>query len=160
MRIRNWLFDTWRSIAHRYGYEEYDACVLEAEELYTRKAGDEIVGQLYNFADKGDRRVALRRDDSESGSYGHESRQGTGVARTVVQYPAVLSIRADAKGRKREHFQWNMDLIGLESVAAEVELMSAQVAFLKEVGFKVDGDSPEIVFKVSNRQVLSILFRN
>ena len=60
MRIRNWLFDNCRSAARSHGFEEYDAPVLEHEELYTRKQGEDITQQLYNFEDKGERRVALR----------------------------------------------------------------------------------------------------
>ena len=60
MRIRNWRFERFHSAARSHGFEEYDAPVLESEELYTRKAGEEIVGQLYNFEDKGGRKVALR----------------------------------------------------------------------------------------------------
>ena len=60
MRNRQWLFDHWHAVAASFGFEAYDSCVLESEELYIRKAGDEITGQLYNFEDKGGRRVALR----------------------------------------------------------------------------------------------------
>jgi histidyl-tRNA synthetase len=59
-RLRNWLFGKWKNIAHRYGFEEYDAPVLESEDLYIRKAGEEVTQQLYNFEDKGGRRLALR----------------------------------------------------------------------------------------------------
>ena len=59
-RLRNWLFNIWRESALSFGFEEYDACVLESEDLYIRKAGDEITGQLYNFEDKSGRRLALR----------------------------------------------------------------------------------------------------
>jgi histidyl-tRNA synthetase len=60
MRMRNWLFGHWKDIARTYGFEEYDAPVLENEALYIRKAGEEVTQQLYNFEDKGERRVALR----------------------------------------------------------------------------------------------------
>lgn len=60
LRLRAWLFGLWREVAMSFGYEEFDACVLEHEELYVRKAGDEITGQLFNFTDKGGRAVALR----------------------------------------------------------------------------------------------------
>ena len=60
MRLRTWLFGQWREVARSFGFEEYDACVLEHAELYIRKAGDEITRQLYEFRDKGDRHVALR----------------------------------------------------------------------------------------------------
>ena len=57
---RNYIFETWRALARRYGFREYDGPPLESLELYTTKSGDEIVDQLYNFTDKGDRAVALR----------------------------------------------------------------------------------------------------
>ena len=155
MRIRNWLFTTWRQVAETFGYEEYDACVLEPEELYTRKAGDEIVGQLYNFADKGERKVSLRPEMTPSLARMMMSRgKGQALPARWFSIPQCFRYERMQKGRKREHFQWNMDVVGLASEAAEVELMAAQVAFLKKVGLKVDGDAPEIIFKVSNRQVL------
>ena len=151
MRVRNWLFEHWRAIAKQFGYEEYDSCVLESEELYVRKAGDEIVGQLYNFEDKGNRKVALRPEMTPS------------LARMILakgnslslplrwfSIPQCFRYERMQKGRKREHFQWNMDCIGLDSVAAEVELMNAQVSFLRAVGFAAE----DIAIKVSDRRVL------
>jgi histidyl-tRNA synthetase len=155
MRVRTWLFGLWREVARRFGYEEYDACVLESEELYIRKAGDEITSQLYNFADKGDRRVALRPELTPS------------LARMVMARGAALPLPARwfalpqcfryenmQRGRKREHFQWNMDIVGLPSVAAEAELMAAQALFFREAGLGVSGSARDVVFKVSNRLVL------
>ncbi len=155
MRVRSWLFAHWRSVANAFGYEEYDACVLESEELYIRKAGDEITGQLYGFADKSDRRLALRPEMTPS------------LARMVMARGSALPLPARwfsipqcfryenmQRGRKREHFQWNMDVIGLPSVAAEAELMAAQCAFLRACGLRLEGDKPDIVIRVSNRQVI------
>lgn len=156
MRLRTWLFGLWRTVALRYGFEEYDACVLESEALYIRKAGDEITGQLYNFADKGDRRVALRPELTPS------------LARMVLAKGAALALPTRwfaipqcfryenmQRGRKREHFQWNMDIVGLSSVAAEVELMSAQADFLRQTGLNVSTTgTPDVVWRVSNRQVI------
>ncbi len=156
LRVRSWLFGLWREVARRFGYEEYDACVLEQEELYIRKAGDEITGQLYNFEDKGKRRVALRPELTPS------------LARMVLSRGSALPLPARwfaipqcfryenmQRGRKREHFQWNMDIVGLATVAAEAELMAAQTAFLRDAGMNVGTESPDIVFRVSNRQVLA-----
>lgn len=156
MRLRTWLFGLWREVAQRYGFEEYDACVLESEDLYIRKAGDEITGQLYNFADKGERRVALRPELTPS------------LARMVLARGAALPLPVRwfaipqcfryenmQRGRKREHFQWNMDIVGMSSVAAEVELMSAQADFLGRTGLNISTTgTPDIVWRVSNRQVL------
>lgn len=58
--MKEWLFEKWRRVAYQFGFEEYDAPVLENEELYIRKAGEEITQQLYNFVDKGGRRLSLR----------------------------------------------------------------------------------------------------
>jgi histidyl-tRNA synthetase len=82
MRTRTWLFAQWRDIARRFGYEEYDACVLEHEALYVRKAGDEITSQLYNFKDKSDRPVALRPEMTPS------------LARMVMAKGAALALPA------------------------------------------------------------------
>ena len=154
-RRRRWLFGHWRDVAQAFGFEEYDACVLEHEELYTRKAGDEIVDQLYNFSDKGDRRVALRPEMTPS------------LARMVLAKHSTLSLplrwfsipqcfryERMQRGRKREHFQWNMDIIGLESVAAEVELMGAQVEVLRRLGLDVSAAGSEVRLRVSDRRIL------
>ena len=155
MRIRQWLFGQWREVARSFGYEEYDACVLEHAELYIRKAGDEITGQLYDFRDKGDRHLALRPELTPS------------FARMVMAKGSSLPLPArwfalpqcfryedTQKGRKREHYQWNMDVVGLASVAAEAELMAAQAEFCRRSGLQLDGSEPEVVWRVSNRQVL------
>ena len=158
MRVRQWLFGLWRETARRYGFEEYDACVLEHEELYIRKAGDEITSQLYNFTDKGERRLALRPELTPS------------LARMVMAKGAALPLPARwfaipqcfryenvQRGRKREHFQWNMDIIGLPGVAAEAELMAAQADFLRAAGLDLTPGKADVVWRVSNRQVLGHL---
>jgi histidyl-tRNA synthetase len=155
MRIRRWLFGHWRSVGKAYGFEEYDACVLESEELYIRKAGDEITGQLYNFEDKGRRRVALRPEMTPSLARMLMAKGGSlPLPARWFSIPQCFRYERMQRGRKREHFQWNMDIVGLETGAAEVELMCAQVEFLRRVGFRVDGEKPEIRFRVSNRMVL------
>ncbi|MDA3959246.1 MAG: histidine--tRNA ligase [Planctomycetota bacterium] len=153
MRLRSWLFGLWRDVAERFGFEEYDACVLEHEDLYIRKAGDEITGQLYNFSDKGDRRVALRPEMTPSLARMVMARQGSlPLPLRWFAVPQCFRYERMQRGRKREHFQWNMDIVGLDSVAAEVELMAAQHAFLEAAG--VDLAAGEVVFKVSDRRVL------
>ncbi|MEC9072885.1 MAG: histidine--tRNA ligase, partial [Myxococcota bacterium] len=144
-----------REVAAGFGYQEYDTCVLESEELYVRKAGDEITEQLYGFEDKGGRRVSLRPEMTPSLVRMLLSRRNSlQLPARWFSIPQCFRYEKMQKGRKREHFQWNMDILGMAGVAAEVELMSAQAAFLRAVGLRVDGDDPEISFKVSNRQVL------
>jgi histidyl-tRNA synthetase len=152
MRLRSWLFGHWREVARSFAYEEYDACVLEHEELYIRKAGDEITDQLYNFADKSQRRLALRPEMTPT------------LARMIMARGSALPLPARwftiaqcfryenmQRGRGREHFQWNMDVIGLAGEAAEAELMAAQCAFLRRVGLEPGRD---VAIRVSNRQVV------
>ncbi len=155
MRVRNWLFSTWRTVAARFGFEEYDSCILESEDLYIRKAGDEITSQLYNFTDKGSRRVALRPEMTPSLARMFLNRGNTiSLPARWFSLPQCFRYERAQKGRKREHFQWNMDIIGLDHVAAEVELMAAQAAFMEAVGLSTEKGQADIAIKVSNRQVI------
>jgi histidyl-tRNA synthetase len=155
MRVRSWLFALWREVARSYGFEEYDACVLEHEELYVRKAGDEITGQLYNFTDKGDRAVALRPELTPSLARMVMAKGGNlPVPARWFAIPQCFRYENMQRGRKREHFQWNMDIVGLASVAGEAELMAAQADFLRRAGMNLAPGTPDVVWRVSNRQVL------
>ena len=93
MRIRNWLFDNFRAAARSHGFEEYDSPVLEHEELYTRKQGEEITQQLYNFEDKGGRRVALRPEMTPSLARMVMARAGAmPVSYTHLTLPTICSV--------------------------------------------------------------------
>jgi histidyl-tRNA synthetase len=155
MRFRTWLFGHMRDIARSMGYEEYDACVLEHADLYIRKAGDEITRQLYDFTDKGDRHLSLRPELTPSLAR-MVMAKGAALALPVRWFaiPQCFRYEETQRGRKREHFQWNMDAVGIGSVAAEAELMSAQAELCRRVGLRLDGEQPEVVWRVSNRQVL------
>lgn len=155
LRFRTWLFGHMRDIARAFGYEEYDACVLEHADLYKRKAGDEVTRQLYDFTDKGDRHLSLRPELTPSLARMIMAR-GAALALPVRWFsiPQCFRYEETQRGRKREHFQWNMDAVGLASVAAEAELMAAQAELCRRVGLKLDGEQPEVVWRVSNRQVL------
>ena len=151
MRKRNWLFDSFRQTALLFGFEEFDAPVLESEALFTRKAGEEIQGQLYNFSDKGDRRVSLRPELTPS------------LARLIMQKGKSLAVPAKwfaigqcwryermTRGRRREHYQWNMDIVGVEGVEAEAELLAAITDFFTRLGIT----AADVGIKVSSRKVL------
>ena len=155
LRVRSWLFETWRQVARSFGYEEYDACILESEELYLRKAGDEISSQLYNFEDKGGRRVSLRPEMTPSLARMIIAKSGSlPMPLRWFSIPQCFRYERAQKGRKREHFQWNMDIIGLAGVVAELELMSAQVAFLRRVGLRMDDEHADVAIRMSDRRVL------
>ena len=151
MRLRNWLFERFHSAARSHGFEEYDAPVLESEELYTRKAGEEIVGQLYNFEDKGGRKVSLRPEMTPSLARMVMARAGA-LALPIKWYsiPQCWRYERTQRGRGREHYQWNVDIWGMNGVEADAELLSVLVQFFDSVGLS----SEDLVIRISSRKVL------
>ncbi|KAL5807356.1 hypothetical protein ACOSQ3_030248 [Xanthoceras sorbifolium] len=156
MRLRNWLFNNFREVSRLFGFEEVDYPVLETEALFIRKAGEEIRDQLYCFEDRGNRRVALRPELTPS------------LARLVIQKGKSVSLPLKwfsigqcwryermTRGRRREHYQWNMDIIGVPEVTAEAELISSIVTFLKRLGITAS----DVGFRVSSRKVLQEVLR-
>ena len=151
MRIRNWLFDNFRAAARSHGFEEYDSPVLEHEELYTRKQGEEITQQLYNFEDKGGRRVALRPEMTPSLARMVMARAG--AMPTPIKWfsiPQCWRYERTQRGRGREHYQWNVDIWGSDAVQADAELLSVLVSFLQRVGLNAD----DLAISISSRKVL------
>lgn len=151
MRLRNWLFERFHAAARSHGFEEYEAPVLESEELYTRKAGEDIVGQLYNFEDKGGRKVALRPEMTPSLARMVMTRAGA-LALPIKWYsiPQCWRYERTQRGRGREHYQWNVDIWGMEGVEADAELLSVLVHFFNSVGLGSD----DLVIRISSRKVL------
>mmetsp|Transcript_61852 Transcript_61852/g.182629 ORF Transcript_61852/g.182629 Transcript_61852/m.182629 type:complete len:532 (-) Transcript_61852:120-1715(-) len=151
MRLRNWLFDHWKAVAAMYGFSEYDAPVLEAESLYTRKAGEEVTEQLYNFEDKGERRVALRPEMTPSLARMVMAKKG-GLTLPLKWFslPQCWRYERMTRGRRREHYQWNMDVWGVKGVEAEAELLAAMVTFFERVGIT----SEDVGIKVNSRGVI------
>jgi len=152
MRLRTWLFDTWRDVAKTYGFSEYDAPVLESESLYTRKAGEEVTEQLYNFVDKGDRNVALRPEMTPSLARMVMAKKG-GLSLPLKWFsiPQCWRYERMTRGRRREHFQWNMDIWGVAGVEVEAELLSAMVDFFQRVGL----NAQDVGIKVNSRLVIA-----
>ena len=151
MRIRNWLFDNFTDAALLHGFDEYDAPVLEHEELYTRKQGEEITQQLYNFEDKGDRKVALRPEMTPSLARMVMARAG-GLPMPIKWFsiPQCWRYERTQRGRGREHYQWNVDIWGTNEISADAELISILVTFFEGVGLT----AKDIVIKISSRKVL------
>ncbi|MFL2960224.1 MAG: histidine--tRNA ligase [Candidatus Thalassarchaeaceae archaeon] len=151
MRLRNWLFDNFDDAALLHGFQEYDAPVLESEELYTRKQGEEITQQLYNFKDKGDRKVALRPEMTPSLARMVMSRAGV-LPMPIKWYsiPQCWRYERTQRGRGREHYQWNVDIWGTDAISADAELISVLVTFFKSVGLTEE----DLVIKMSSRKVL------
>jgi histidyl-tRNA synthetase len=151
MRLRNWLFDNFDDAALSHGFEEYDAPILEHEDLYTRKQGEEITQQLYNFQDKGDRKVALRPEMTPSLARMVMSRAGA-LPMPIKWYsiPQCWRYERTQRGRGREHYQWNVDIWGTSEISADAELISVVVTFFESVGLSSD----DLVIRISSRKVL------
>jgi histidyl-tRNA synthetase len=134
-----------------HGFEEYDAPVLEHEELYTRKQGEEITKQLYNFQDKGERKVALRPEMTPSLARMVMAKAGSlPMPIKWFSIPQCWRYERTQKGRGREHYQWNVDIWGTTEISADAELISVIVTFFEELGLTPD----DIVIRISSRKVL------
>ena len=153
---RQYIFDKWRGMARRYGFREYDGPPLEPLELFTTKSGEEIVGQLYNFTDKGEREVSLRPEMTPT------------LARMISAYergykkpfkwfalPQLFRYERQQKGRLREHFQFNADIIGESDPAADAELIALLIDTLRSFGFT----EMDFVIRLSSRNAWQEYFR-
>ena len=132
---RNKVFDAFRAAGEAAGFEPYDACVVESYELLARKAGEEVGDQIYHFLDKSERHLALRAEMTPTLARMVAQRQ------KELQFPLKWTTIAQCfryermtKGRKREHYQWNVDIIGEESILAEVEVIGAACDALRRMG--------------------------
>lgn len=147
--VRNYIFARWREVSRRYGFVEYDGPILEDLELFKKKSGQEIAKQLYDFTDKGGRAVALRPEMTPT------------LARMVAaahrdfrkpmkwfSFPQMFRYERPQRGRLREHYQYNADIIGEASVDADVELIAVCVDVLRSFGFTAD----DVVVRISDRE--------
>ena len=152
--MRTWLFAHFRAVARLFGFLEYDAPVLEHEILYTRKAGEEITAQMYNFVDKGGYNVTLRPEMTPSLARMVLSR-GKELLLPLKWFsiPQCWRFENMQRGRKREHYQWNMDVVGVSSVVAEGELISAIATLLQRLGLT----SADVGIRINSRKVLAAI---
>src|SRR5439155_24789934 len=148
---RAYLQRVWRDVARRFAFVEYDGPPLESLELYTKKSGDEIVGQLYNFTDKGGREVALRPEMTPT-----LARMVTAKANALrkpvrwFSVPQLFRYERQQKGRLREHFQLNVDIVGEADVTADAELLAVAIETMRALGLSHD----DVRARVSDRRLL------
>jgi histidyl-tRNA synthetase len=153
---RSYIFQGWRDVARRYGFVEYDGPPLEPLELYTKKSGAEIVEQLYNFTDKGGREIALRPEMTPTLARMVAARAN--ALRKPVRWfsiPQLFRYERQQRGRLREHFQLNMDIIGEADVSADAELLASAIDVMRVFGLT----SEDVVARVSDRRLLNALLR-
>jgi len=154
-RNRDYIFDSWKKSCEKYGFEPYDAPVFEHLEVYTSKSGDEIEGQLYTFEDKGGRRLALRPEMTPSLARMVAAR-GQELKKPIKWYsiPKLFRYEKMQKGRLREFFQLNMDILGIDDVSADTELIAAAIDMLRDL--KLTSDDFNV--HISSRTLLEELF--
>jgi histidyl-tRNA synthetase len=152
---RQYIFDCWRRTAKRYGFREYDGPPLESLELYTTKSGDEIVGQIYNFTDKGERAVSLRPEMTPTLARmigAHERAYKKPIKWFAI--PQLFRYERPGKGRLREHFQLNADIIGETDPAADAEIVALLIDSLRALKLTAD----DFVIRLSSRQAWQQFF--
>ena len=153
---RAFIMRAWRTVARRYAFVEVDGPPLEPLELYTKKSGDEIVGQLYNFEDKGGRQVALRPEMTPTISRMVAARAN--ALRKPVRWfsvPQLFRYERRQRGRLREHFQLNVDIIGEPDVTADAEVLAVAIDVMRALGLTSD----DVKARVSDRRLLSAYLR-
>jgi histidyl-tRNA synthetase len=153
---RRYIFDVWRAAARRHAFREYDGPPLEPLELYTLKSGQEIVGQLYNFTDKGDRAVSLRPEMTPTLARmvaAHERHYKKPIKWFAI--PQLFRYERQQKGRLREHFQFNADLIGEAGPAADAEILALLISVLRSFGLT----AADFVVRLSSRNAWQDFFR-
>jgi histidyl-tRNA synthetase len=152
---RQYIFDKWRATARRYGFREYDGPPLESLDLFTTKSGEEIVGQLYNFTDKGERSVSLRPEMTPTLARmvaAHERNYKKPIKWFAL--PQLFRYERQQKGRLREHFQFNADIIGETDPAADAELIALLIDTLRAFGLT----EQDFVIRLSSRNAWQEFF--
>lgn len=148
--VRNFIFDTWRSVARRYGFVEYEGPVLESTDLFRKKSGDEITGQLFCFEDKAKRELSMRPEVTPS-----LARMATARQRDFkkplkwFQIGSCFRYEEPQEGRTREFIQFNADILGDASPAADAELIALSIDVARAFGLKKE----DFIIRLSNRQI-------
>jgi len=156
LALRNHIFATWRAVATRYGFEEYDGPPLEPLELYTAKSGAEIEQQLYAFEDKGGRKVSLRPEMTPTLARMVAAR-ANGLRKPIRWFsiPQLFRYERQQRGRLREHFQLNCDLVGEPGPLGDAEIIALAIDIMRALGLT----ARDIRVRLSDRRVLSGLLR-
>jgi histidyl-tRNA synthetase len=154
MAIRNWIIDGWKQVSIRNGFEEYDGPIFEYLKAFQIKSGDEIVEQLFSLKDRGGRELAIRPEITPTLAR-MVNQQINSLPRPIKWFSVPRLCRAERpqKGRFREFFQWNIDIIGVKDVLADAEVIFTALDYLRGVGLTPD----DIVCKISSRKMLATI---
>ena len=157
MAVRNWIVDGWRKASLRNGFVEYDGPIFEYLQLYTQKSGEEIAGQLFSLTDRGGRNLAIRPEITPTLAR-MVNQQINSLPRPIKWFSVPRLCRAERpqKGRLREFFQWNIDIIGSDSLLADAECIYTAVDYLRSISLTAE----DIEVKISSRSMLAALLKN
>ena len=157
MRLRNWIIETWRRVSLRNGFAEYDAPIFEYLDLFTVKSGPEIAEQLFGFTDRGGRNLAIRPEITPSLARMVNAKINS-LPRPIKWFAVPRLCRAEnpQRGRLREFFQWNIDIIGSDDVLADAECVFVCVDFLRELGLTPD----DVRVRFGSRPLLTEILRS
>ncbi len=152
MAQRNFIVDGWKAASRRNAFQEYDGPIFEHLKMYQVKSGDEIVEQLFSFQDRGGRDLAIRPEITPTLAR-MVNQQVNALPRPIKWFSVPRLCRAERpqRGRLREFFQWNIDIIGVESLLADAEIIFCALDYLQQVGLT----HQDIVVKISSRKMLA-----
>jgi histidyl-tRNA synthetase len=152
MAVHNWIVDGWKKVSIRNGFEEYDGPIFEHLQMYQIKSGEEIAEQLFSFKDRGERDLAIRPEITPT--LARMVNQKINALPKPIKWfsvPRLCRAERPQKGRLREFYQWNIDIIGEDSVLADAEVIFTTVDYLREIGLT----SKDIKVKISSRKLLT-----
>ncbi len=157
MAVRNWIVDGWKAVSLRNGFEEYDGPIFEYLKMFQIKSGDEISEQLFSLTDRGGRDLAIRPEITPTLAR-MVNQQINSLPRPIKWFSVPRLCRAERpqKGRLREFFQWNIDIIGVEDVLADAEVIFTTVDYLRSIGLKPE----DIQVRISSRKLLAAFLRD
>jgi histidyl-tRNA synthetase len=157
MAVRNFIVDGWKEVSLRNGFEEYDGPIFEYLKMFQIKSGDEIAEQLFSLTDRGGRDLAIRPEITPTLAR-MVNQQINSLPRPIKWFSVPRLCRAERpqKGRLREFFQWNIDIIGVDDVLADAETIFCAIDYLREVGLTPD----DIVVKISSRKMLAAVLKS
>ncbi len=167
MAVQNYIFDIWKKVVESFKYQEYSASLLEPVELYRAKSGEELVNeQMFTFTDRGGREIALRPEMTPTfARMVAAQRKSLKFPLRWFSIPNLFRYEKPQRGRKREHWQLNCDLVGIAGVEAEIEIISLAHAIMKAFGSKDDdfqiclNDRVLLNEKFSNPDLIKLLDR-
>ncbi len=157
MAIRNFIVDGWKKVSLRNGFEEYDGPIFEYLKMYQIKSGDEIVEQLFSLTDRGGRDLALRPEITPTLAR-MVNQQINALPKPIKWFSVPRLFRAERpqKGRLREFFQWNIDIIGINQSTADAEIIFTTVDYLRNVGLTPN----DVKIRISSRKLLAAMLKS